>query len=65
MPIRITLSDSETLSVNMDLDAWNAAFQQALQNDTMVEIEDQDGRIFSINPHRVLFLEAEPAESLA
>jgi hypothetical protein len=38
MPIRITLSDSETLSVNMDLDAWNAAFQQALQNDTMVEI---------------------------
>jgi hypothetical protein len=30
----------------------------------MVEIEDQDGRIFSINPRRVLFLEAEPAEAM-
>ncbi len=57
MPLKITLSDREVLRVNLDLDAWNRAFQQALRNDTMVEIEDEDGRILSINPHRVLLLE--------
>lgn len=59
-PIRITLSDNEVIEVDIQLDDWNRAYQKAVQGDTMLEIEEPSGRILSINPHRVLLLEAQP-----
>jgi hypothetical protein len=60
MPIRITLSDREALEVDISLDEWNRAYQKAIRSDAMLEIEEPSGRILSINPHRVLFLETAP-----
>jgi hypothetical protein len=59
-PIRITLSDNEIIEVDIPLEDWNRAYQKAVQGDTMLEIEEPSGRIISINPHRVLLLEAQP-----
>jgi hypothetical protein len=52
MPIRITFNN-ETIEVDVTLDEWNRAYQQALEANTMVEIQEPDGRILSINPRRV------------
>jgi hypothetical protein len=57
MPLRITLSDHDTVELTVSLDDWNRAYQRAIQNGTMVEIQEPSGRIISINPQRVLLLE--------
>jgi hypothetical protein len=57
MPLRITLSDHDTVELTVSLDEWNRAYQKAIENGTMVEIEEPSGRIVSINPQRVLLLE--------
>ncbi len=58
MPVRITLSDNEIVEVDVSLDEWNRAYQEALEGNTMVEIQEPSGRILSINPRRVILLEA-------
>ncbi len=64
MPLRITLSDNEVIEVGISLDEWNRAYQRAIQGNTMLEIQEPNGRILSINPNRVILLEAcaEPQE---
>jgi hypothetical protein len=63
MPIRITLSDNEIYEVDISLDEWNRAFQQALQGSTMLEIQEPSGHILGLNPHRVVRVETvEPVE---
>ena len=57
MPIRITQSDNEVIEVDITLDEWNRAFQQALQNGTMLEIQEPSGHILSLNPQRVVRVE--------
>ncbi|MFI4985150.1 MAG: hypothetical protein ACHP93_00610 [Solirubrobacterales bacterium] len=64
MPIRITLDNNEVIEVDIALDDWNRAYQRALEGNTMLEIEDPDKRILSINPRRVNLVEArEPASA--
>lgn len=58
MPIRITLDNNEIIEVGAALQDWNRAYQRALEANTMVEIEEPDGRILSINPRRVNYVEA-------
>jgi hypothetical protein len=58
MPIQVTLSDNERIQVDVSLADWSNAYQRAVQGDTMVEIEEPDGRVVSINPHRVILVEA-------
>ena len=58
MPIRVTLSDREVIEVDTALAAWSSAYQTAIESHTMVEIEEPDGRVLSINPQRVLLVEA-------
>lgn len=58
MPIRITLGNSEIIEVDIPLDEWNRAYRRALEGNTMLEIEEPTGRIFSINPRRVEYVEA-------
>jgi hypothetical protein len=65
MPIQLTLSDNERIQIDVSLDDWNQAYQRALQNGTMVEIEEPDGRIVSINPHRVILIETCPPARVA
>ena len=62
MPIKIKLIDGESLLVDVDVKEWNRAFQKALGRGSMLEIEDADGRVLSINPHQILYLEEAPAE---
>lgn len=57
MPIRITLSGNEIIEVDIPLDDWNRAFQQALQGNTMLEIQEPSGHRLGINPHRVVTVE--------
>lgn len=57
MPIRITL-DNEIIEVDTSLEDWNRAYRQALDGNTMVEIQEPNGRILSINPLRVQTVEA-------
>jgi len=63
VPIRITLSDNEVLEIDISLDEWNRAFQQATQGSTMLEIQEPSGHILGINPQRVVRVETvEPPE---
>ncbi len=64
MPIRITVG-SEVIEVDTTLEDWNRAYQRALAADTMLEIEEPDGRILSINPRRVDLVEAMESPSPA
>jgi hypothetical protein len=57
MPIRITLGN-EVIEIDTSLEDWNRAYQRALEGNTMVEIEEPDGRILSVNPRRVDLVEA-------
>lgn len=57
MPIRITLSDNEIYEVDISLDEWNRAFQQAVQGNTMLEIQEPSGHILGLNPQRVVRVE--------
>lgn len=57
MSVRITLSDNEVIDVGISLEEWNRAYQQAVQGHTMVEIEEPNGQILSINPNRVVKLQ--------
>ncbi len=58
MPIRITLGNSEIIEIGIALEDWNRAYQRALDGNTMLEIQEPDGRILSINPRRVDLVEA-------
>jgi hypothetical protein len=67
MPIRITLSNSEVIEVDIPLEDWNGAYRRALDGNTMLEIQEPDGHILSINPRRVELVEAtdQPADQPA
>lgn len=58
MPVRITLENKEVIEVDITLADWNRAYQQALDGNTMIEIEGPDGRVLGINPQRVNLVEA-------
>jgi len=58
MPVRITLDNKEVIEVDIALADWNRAYQQALDGNTMIEIEGPDGRVLGINPQRVNLVEA-------
>ena len=62
MPIRVTLSDREVIEVDTELADWNRAYRAAVESHTMVEIEEPSGRVLSVNPHRVLLVEASAPE---
>ena len=64
MPVRIQLEGGTNLMVDVSLDDWNKAYQQALKRSTMLEIETEDGRVLAINPHQILYLEEASAEEL-
>lgn len=61
MPIKITLDNREIIEADIALADWNRAYQQAISANTMVEIEDPDGMILSINPRLVSLVEATEA----
>lgn len=58
MPIRITLGSHEVIEVDVPLEDWNRAYQRALEGNTMVEIQEPNGHILSINPRSVDLVEA-------
>jgi hypothetical protein len=58
MPVRITLDNKEVIEVDITLSDWSRAYQQALDRNTMIEIEGPGGRVLGINPQRVNLVEA-------
>lgn len=63
MPVRITLENKEVIEVDVTLTDWNRAYRQALDGNTMIEIEGPDGRVLGINPQRVNLVEATEAQA--
>jgi hypothetical protein len=64
MPLRITLSNQDAVEAAISLNEWNDAYYVANKSGTMIEIREPSGRIVSINPQQVLFVE-EPARQPA
>jgi hypothetical protein len=63
MPVRITLDNKEVIEVDVTLADWNRAYREALDGNTMVEIEGPGGRVLGINPRRVNLVEATEAQA--
>jgi hypothetical protein len=61
MPVRITLDNKEVIEVDVTLADWNQAYQQALDGNTMIEIEGPGGDVLGINPQRVNLVEVQAA----
>lgn len=59
MPIRIKLTEDQTLVIRADADAWAKAYKSALDNNSMIEVHE-DGRTLAINPRQILFWEEIP-----
>jgi hypothetical protein len=56
MSIRIKLAEDQVLVVRVDADAWSKAYQRALDNNSMIEVHQED-RTLAINPRQILFWE--------
>ncbi len=62
MPVKIKLIDAEELTVDVDVDAFAKAFQQALSSGRVLEVEDVGRRrILTINPQSVSYYYLEEA----
>jgi hypothetical protein len=56
MPIRIKLTEDQTLVIRANGDEWARAYKNALENNGMIEVHE-DGRTLAINPRQILFWE--------
>jgi hypothetical protein len=64
MPIRIKLTEDQTLVIRVDTEDWSRAYKSALDNNSMIEIRE-DGRTLAINPRQILFWEEIPDQDPA
>lgn len=55
MPLFLQLSEGRELRLNVDLDAWTNAFEQALRNSEVIEVRNPEGQVLAINPRQVLY----------
>jgi len=62
MPIRIKLAQGDELLLDVDVQAWKLAFEKALAQDKMLQIEDSEGRVLTINPSQIVYSEEAPAD---
>ena len=62
MAVRIRLSDAIHLVVDAELDEFTKAYQQALKENGLLEVENGNGRMRVLNPQQILYFEdaAEP-----
>ncbi len=61
MPIRIKLTEDQTLLIRANGDEWAKAYKNALDNNSMIQVHE-DGRTLAINPRQILFWEEVPEE---
>ncbi len=61
MPIRIKLTEDQTLLIRANGDEWAKAYKNALDNNSMIQVHE-DGRTLAINPRQILFWEEIPEE---
>jgi hypothetical protein len=62
MPVKIRLIEGEELTINVDMDEWEKAFQRALATGQVLRVEDeQRGRVLTINPKSVAYYYLEEA----
>jgi hypothetical protein len=62
MPVKIRLIEGEELTINVDMDEWEKAFQRALATGQVLRVEDQSrGRVLTINPKSVAYYYLEEA----
>lgn len=62
MPIRVQLTDDKILRLNVDPDEWKRAFENALANDEVVQVRNDQGEVLSIVPGQVQYWAPAPAE---
>jgi hypothetical protein len=62
MPLSLYLIENQELRLDVDLEVWKKAFERALRNDEVIQVENPRGGTLSINPHQVLYWVSEDSE---
>ena len=62
MPVLLQLTEGKEIRLDVDLDAWKNAFEQALKNDEVIEVLNPQGEVLAINPHQILYWTSQEAE---
>jgi hypothetical protein len=57
MAVRVRLSDGITILVSADLDTFSKAYEQALADGRLLEVENGHGKKRIVNPRQVLYFE--------
>jgi len=59
MAVRIHLNDGVELRVEIDVETMTDAYENALENNKVLEIQSGDGTVRRVNPRQVLYFEEE------
>jgi hypothetical protein len=57
MAVRVQLSDGVELFVRVSLEDMRKAYQTALDNNQLLEIESGNGKTRAVNPNQILYFE--------
>jgi hypothetical protein len=57
MAVKIRLNDGITLVARADLEQFTEAYQRALRNNEILEVENGDGKMRRLNPAQILYFE--------
>jgi hypothetical protein len=60
MSITIKLTEDQTLVIDADAEAWDKAYQEALDSGGVIKVHDSQGKTLAINPQQILFWEEAP-----
>jgi hypothetical protein len=63
MSLILQLTENREIRLQVDLQEWTRAFENALRSNEVVEVRNPEGGILGINPHQVLYWKTEEPES--
>lgn len=58
MAVRVRLNDGINLVVNAEIDDFRKAYEDALKNKKLLEVENGQGKMRVLNPVQILYFEA-------
>lgn len=63
MALLLQLTENREIRLEVDLQEWTKAFEQALRNDEVVEVRNDEGGVLAVNPRQVLYWKTEGSSS--
>lgn len=57
MAVRVRLNDGVHFVVRADLEEFRKAYEEALKNNAVLEVENGNGRMRVLNPQQILYFE--------